>query len=349
MRAWVRWGKSTQEWRKGKECRETLLKSPKPGLNYSGFHYAKANYEYFHPPNTTSRIFVEYFSLLEVATNYSAHRGMALVAVLWLVASMSLVTFGIITSVRRDMQTIGMQRHLGVAAARADAMILLALQRLHVSTLEPSRVNNEISVSYEGVSNSVTLYPLTALIDINNASASMLADLYQYIGQIDAESARALAQSTVETRTAMNKKGAPVVFGAEEDLFRVPGVTYELYAKIKDSVTADLRSGSGRVNPQFAPVSVLTVLAGGNISKADQLALQRRNDPNFADFSSLNPEYIDMSSSSILRLEVFVNFADSNVLVRQWWVIMRDDPRTSLPWRVFRKNSKLLHDLKVVQ
>ncbi len=274
-----------------------------------------------------------------------AHRGMALVAVLWFVAALSIVVGGIVTTVRRDVQLVGIQRHLSVAAASADGLVVLALQKLHLGSTNFGELDGKLIVNYEGNSVTVSVRPLNSLIDINNAALPLLADLYQYAGQLAVEEARTLAQSTLDTRAKKNKRGVEAGFDSEEDLFRVPGFTYGLYAKIKDAVTADIVNGSGRVNPKFAPTGVLLVLANGDVDKVNLIEQQRRDNPKFVDFSALDPSFIDMSFSTALILEVFTYLPNGDAVRRRQWVSMREDPRTGIPWRVLRKNLVVMSSL----
>ena len=80
-----------------------------------------------------------------MSTQARAHaRGVALIAVLWLVAAMSLVISGVVQSVRSEMRTIGSYRQTVLANAAGDAAILMALQYL----MAASRNQRTASRSY---------------------------------------------------------------------------------------------------------------------------------------------------------------------------------------------------------
>lgn len=261
-------------------------------------------------------------------------RGVALIAVLWLVAAMSLIITGIVQSVRSEIRTVGVQRQAVIANALADAGILLALQNLQVQQKEPGAAIQLIPVQFEGLTAQVSVQPLNGLIDINNAAPLLLADLFRHAGGLNADAAQAMAQATVESRQFKNEKGVAQGFEAIEDLLRVPKMTYGLYVKIAGSVTADLKDGSGRVNALAAPAGVLQVLTGGDVSRAASLAARRTADLNVMDASFLKPEHIEMTPSRTLRLQVQVNLADGAAAQRAWVVYWGADPRSGLPWRV---------------
>ena len=264
----------------------------------------------------------------------AAQKGVALIAVLWLVAAMSLIITGIVQSVRSEIRTAGVQRQSVTANALADAGILLALQSLQVQQKEPGAAIQLIPVQFEGLGSQVSVQPLNGLIDINNATPLLLADLFRHAGGLNADAAQAMAQATVESRQFKNGKGVTQGFEAIEDLLRVPKMTYDLYVKVAGLVTADLKDGSGRVNALAAPVGVLQVLTGGDVSRAASLAARRTADLNVMDTSFLKPEHIEMAPSRTLRLQVQVDLPDGAAAQRAWVVYWGTDPRSGLPWRV---------------
>ncbi len=109
-------------------------------------------------------------------------QGVALIAVLWLVAAMSLIIAGVVQSVRTEIRTAGQQRQSVVAGGLADASILLALQKLHAMQIEPRAGLQVIPVAFEGVSRPVQVLPVNGLIDINNAPVALLTDMYRLAG-----------------------------------------------------------------------------------------------------------------------------------------------------------------------
>ena len=267
----------------------------------------------------------------------SPRRGMALLAVLWVVAAMALAATGIVHMVRNEIKAAGLQRQILVAGARADALILLALQNMHASAKETGGSPQKLTVKFEGDEGNVSVMPLNGLIDINSAPLKLLAEMYRQVGELNQQEAQTLAQATLETRKIKNSKGAQQNFDAPEDLLQVPGMTYNLYAKLADIVTADLRNGTGRVNPLAAPQGVLQILTGGNIARAAALAAQRDAGVKAMDTSFLDPELVDMASSSNLRLQTQVALPSDGFLQKTWLIYRGVDPRSGLPWRVLGK------------
>lgn len=273
----------------------------------------------------------------------SAPRGLALIAVLWLVAALSLIAAGIVQSVRNEIRTVGLQRQAVVAQALADAAILLALQRIHAQQPEPRSVLQIVPVQFENVSYDVSIQPLNGLIDLNSAKLALLADLYRYAGGLTSAAAQALAQATVDARQTKNIKGVTRGFDAIEDLLNLPQMTYGLYAKLVGSITADVKDGSGRVNPMASPVDVLLILSSGDRSRAVDLAIKRDLNPNVMDTSFFNPEHIETASSRSLSIQVTVGMLDGGTIQRRWHIYWGSDPRSRLPWRVLSTQSTVKH------
>lgn len=271
------------------------------------------------------------------------HRGMALIAVLWLVAAMSLIISGVVQSVRLEMRTVGMQRHTLVTKAQADAVVLLALNKMQAMTQETRRTTQSIPVQFQDLVATVQVRPLTSLIDLNNAPLAMLTDLYRYVLGLDQAVATTLAQATLKTRDAKNSKNTARGFYAVEELMNVPGMIYDHYDKIKSLVTVDIRSGNGRIYPVSAPFGVLLVLTAGDVPRATALAAQRKDNPNLIDTSFFKPESIDMASSDSMQFQVHVEMPDGRLLQNTWIIQWGEDPSSGLPWQVLGKRYVITH------
>lgn len=279
---------------------------------------------------------------------YLRQRGVALIAVLWLVSAMGLIITGVVQSVRSEVRTVGLQRQAVVAGGSADAAILLALQHLHAYKIEPKSAVQVISVQFDGLSKEVLVTPLNGLINLNQASIGLLADMYRFAGELNPEAAQAMAQATLDFRQVKNLKGQTQGFDAKEDLLRVPTLSYDLYAKVAGLVTVDLKETSGRVNPLAAPPGVLKILTGGDLARAAVLESKRNADPGAIDTSFLKPEHIEMTSSRSLRLQVQLDLPGGGAATKVWHVYWGEDPRSGLPWRVLSTQQSLQASVQTV-
>lgn len=264
-------------------------------------------------------------------------RGVALVAVLWMVAAMSLIVAGIVQAVRSEILMVGLQHHSVGATAQADAAILLTLQRLSVQSHPFNKAVQNMTVEFDGATYNVAVESLNGYIDINSASLSLLVALYTHAGELPPQAAQALAEATIKAREAKNLNGESRKFEAREDLLGVPQMTYGLYAKLADLITVDVLNGSGRVNPRAAPPGVLNVLLNANAARTSELVAQRNTTSDLMDTSFFDPAHIEGANSQSIRLQVGVSLADGGSLTRVWHVYWGTDPRSGLPWRVLAK------------
>lgn len=264
---------------------------------------------------------------------------MALLAVLWIVAALSIIATGITRSLRQEGRAISLARQEVQAQALGDAAIQIVLQALRANR-QPLTRAAIADISYQGVAMQVQLMPLNGLIDINAASAPLLQRLFAVAGGLAPDAALALAQAVVQVRQQPGARGGARRFEAEEDLLRVPGIDYDLYARLAGLLTADLR-GSGRVNPLAAPVEVLAVLAGGDIAQARQIAAARDAGQVGVDTSALDAGLLDTSASRRLRVQARVPLADGGFMRVSRSVDLDARTADGAPWLTFRTATAL--------
>lgn len=268
-----------------------------------------------------------------------AARGMVLIAVLWIVASLAIIVTGVTRTIREEARMMALARQNVQAQALGDAAIQVALQSIVANNTPVNRMLQS-EIQYQGVTMQVRAMPLNGLIDINSAPVPLLAKLYTVAGGVPPGAADALAQATVEARARPGPSGMPERFEAEEDLLRVPGIGYDLYARLFPLVTADLR-GRGLVNPLAAPVEVLAVLAGGNIAAAATIVGKRDAGQAGVDMSALDTAFLDSSSVRRLRVEARVPMADGTWLRVSRSVDLTARSRDGAPWYSFRTGSSV--------
>lgn len=266
-------------------------------------------------------------------------RGMALLAVLWLVAALSIIASGITRTIRAESRAMVQARQQVEAQALGDGAIQMALQAL-VAGNQPLARMTWTEVAYRSVRMQVQAMPLNGLIDINTAGLPLLERLLVVAGGLSAEAAQATAQSIVQTRERRDARGGTQRFEAEEDLLRVPGVDYDLYARLESLLTADLQ-GSGRVNPLAAPVEVLAVLAGGNTASAAQIATARDAGQVGVDTTALDGSLLDASVSRRIRVQARVPLADGGYVRVSRNVDLNARTPNGAPWHTFRMMVRL--------
>lgn len=265
-------------------------------------------------------------------------KGLALVAVLWIVAALSLMVTGVIRLTRDELHTVATQKQLVRADALGAGAINVVLQRMQT---EPGGIKGltVVSVQLEGVAVEVQVIPFSGFINLNSASPALLTRLFTVAGGMSAQSAEQLAAVVVEQRQARDSLGASVGFDSPEDLLQIPGVDYEVFARVARLVVAD-RAGVAGVNPLAAPIDVLTVLAGGNSALASQVASARGAQGAQADTSQLDATLLDRTLGNRFRLVARVPMNDGRWLLSSRGVdtgVVRD----GLPWRVFSTDRRI--------
>lgn len=264
-------------------------------------------------------------------------RGVALVAVLWIVAALSIVVTSISSSVRQEIKAVSASRQSVVGEALGQAAIQLVLQDL-ASRPDRAQALSFVDTVFKETPVRVRVLPLTGLIDINNASPALLARLFRHAG-VDARGAEALAAAAVQWRSANDGRGRPVGFEAPEDLLRVKGVDYTLYARLAELVTADVQ-GNGRVSPIAATQEVLRVLASDNATLFAGRPMERNATRALTDTTALNGEFTDSNAQTPrFQLQARVPLANGS-----WLLVSRtvdfSGGRNGLPWRTIHADAR---------
>lgn len=266
-------------------------------------------------------------------------QGMALVAVLWMVAFLSITATGISRSIRLEIRAASLAWQKVQAQALGDGALQIALQALTAKPLSLNQLT-QADITYGGVTMQVEVMPLNGLVDINSAGPTLLEKTFAVAGGLSEQAAQAAAQAVIEARQRRDAQGREQRFEAEEDLLQVPGIDYDLYARLAPLLTADLR-GSGRVNPLAAPVEVLTVLSGGNAGVAVQIVESRSAGAVGLDTSALDGSLIDNASTRTLRLQARVPMADGMIVRVSRSVDLEARTTDGTPWHTFRTSTSV--------
>jgi len=258
-------------------------------------------------------------------------RGMALIAVLWIVAALSIMVMGLTRSVQQGIRAAIMQRGLAEGQALGQAAIALALQQLTVQTqtqATPNTGTDQVSINYAGMSIAVTATPLNGWVALNSASAPMLAALLQTAGGLNAARAQQMAEAIVTWRDGVPQQdlaSPPTIgnqtrrFEAVEDLMLIPGMDYELYARLAPFMSVS-NSSSGPVNANAAPPGLAEALGNNTAFIA----------PNNA------------GRGNLFRLEAAVPLEAGTILhLTQDVALQRAGSNTVTPWRILRESARM--------
>lgn len=273
----------------------------------------------------------------------SHQNGMALIAVLWLVAALSLMVTGVSGVVRQETRMVSVAKDRVAAQAMGDAALVLVLQRLSAERT-PVRQLTDTSVSYQGLDIPVSVMPLSGLININGASLPLLTALLTVGGGLPDGAAQELAIGILDRRERSSLDGRrPERFEAIEDLMQVPGIDYDLYARLAPLITASSTgSGGAAVNPLAAPPEVLRILANGDEGIASRIAAARESGDAGVDTSGLDAGLARAGSSQRrYRVTAKIPMADGRIFLVDRSVYFGARTRDGLPWYTFEARQML--------
>lgn len=263
---------------------------------------------------------------------------MALVAVLWIVAALGVLVTGMVQAQRNEIRLVAASRHAVQASAQGQAAIQLVLQAM-AARGEPAARLVHVPVTFAGQPIDVEVLPLNGLVDLNRAPAALLAVLFEVGGGLDAPRAAALAQAVAAARAPVPGAAPGPRFEAVEDLLQLPGVDYDLYARLTRFVTTD-SAGSGRINAMAAPADVLRVLSQGDAELAARIAAARDGGATGIDTTALPAAFLDNAAATRLRLVARVPMADGRRLLSTRLVETARAGRDGVPWRIYHAEDR---------
>ena len=264
--------------------------------------------------------------------------GVVLVAVLWIVAALSILVTGMVQAQRDEIRLVSSARQTVQGSALGSAAVQLVLQKI-ASRPEPLTRLSRIEVVFGGLTIPVEVVPLNGLIDLNRAPEPLLVALFTVAGRMAPDPAAALAKSLVAARTPgpLTQRGPR--FEAIEDLLQLPGVDFGLYARLSPLVTTDALGG-GRVNATAAPQGVLLVISGGDAALAARIAADRDSGAVGVDTTDLSPQLIDTVATKRFRLVAQVPLPDGRSLLSSRWVETGRAAPDGVVWRIFQAEDR---------
>lgn len=264
--------------------------------------------------------------------------GMALIAVLWIVAALSLLVVGMSKTVRQQIRVVSTQSDEVAGQALGEAAIALTLQQMQILAERPEGLV-QVNQQFAGVDMNVEVMPIDGLISLNGAQPLLLATAFQVAAGMDASAAEALAHELIAWRDEPAENGDKRWFEAVEDLLLVPGFDYALYERVSPLFTAITRSNG--VNPLSAPPEVLAVLAEGNIDRVAEIVSRRAAGEVGIDTTALNPNLLARGSSNDYRLSVSVPLEGGKILLLSRDVGLSNSPAGE-PWRTYAAARRIL-------
>ncbi|AUN95755.1 type II secretion system protein GspK [Pseudazoarcus pumilus] len=270
----------------------------------------------------------------------ASSRGLALVAVLWMVAALALIAAALASGTRAEVGVLHGFQSDTRAEALGDAAIHVVAGRMRALAERPDRVVVE-PVVVDGVEVTVRIAPASGFVDLNAAHETLLRNLVEFGGGLDGAAAERVAAGIAAWRSRDGQTltdedrldgGRRTRFEVIEDVLQVPEVDFDLFDRMRDLVTT--ASGAPGVSPLAASPQVLMVLAAGDAGVAADIASRRDAEDPVMDLTRLNPQHLASAQTGTYRVDAFVPSPDGTARVRTAWLSLSADRRGS-PWNVF--------------
>ena len=210
--------------------------------------------------------------------------GFALLFVLWVMVLLAVVAVGFSHEVGVQATLARGQYNRERARALADAGVSIALLGLldHRDDASWPLDGSARKLALDGGTVQLRLQDEAGKLDLNYASAVVLADLLQVVADEDRAASVALADDIERWKrqrlTLWSADGAPAAtnegpFLAVDELRQVPGITRRIYDRLEPFVT--VLSRSARIDPTSAPREVLLSLPGADPALIDAYVTRR--------------------------------------------------------------------------
>lgn len=278
-------------------------------------------------------------------------QGVALAMLLWFLAGMTILVAGIVAQSKTDIKLVQLQlQQLQAESAGDGASLLLLREMLLLKEQGEFTGRGIIEQSYSLGEHEVAIraVPVTGLIDLNRATASLLSALFSYGAELDVQQADELATNVLiwrgeeelggiledQDNDLLSRHGQFIVI---EDLLQVEGINRNIFDRVARLVTVSQQGHDG-IDILSAPEDVLLVLAEGSDSQVANIVTQRAENP-YQDTGfgfSVNEEHISSRTLPVFRLDAKIRFNDGKTYRRTRWVTIGVEGVNGLPWRFFR-------------
>lgn len=258
-------------------------------------------------------------------------RGLALVAVLWILAALAVAALGLSAWVR------GEARHRQTDSARLQAMAAAQTALVHVLAANPAaglpiQSRQRWTVNVSGVPVQVEWTTAYTAVDINRAPVDLLQAVFLYVGGLSPDQAAYWAAAIVQARSDP-ALGGRAAFDAVEDLLVRPGLPFPVWLSVQYALTVD--SDDPAVDPYAVDDHFLIVLAQGDATRAASW-MRARQTGTALDLSTIPGPWLRLTPGNRWRAVARVP-AEQGVFVVTWFLVQGAPAADGLPWRLLRQ------------
>ncbi len=257
--------------------------------------------------------------------------GMAIVAVLWIMAALISAAVAL-TAWVRDRAA---QRFQETATVHATAVAQAALLQLlaHPSAQADGPIRRwRVTIGKDEVL--IQRTSAHGAVDLNHAPADLIQAVLRHAGGLDAGEAQRWAQAIVDIRQRAAAQSRPA-FQSVQDLLQRPGLPLHLWLQVEYALTVD--SGDAAVDPYAASPAVLLCLAQGDAARAAQWALAQSNAAPM-DTTAIPAQWLRQGSSNRWVWTARVAMGEGQELQLSWLVERAGAP---WPWRLLKQTTRV--------
>lgn len=193
----------------------------------------------------------------------ATQKGVALVLLLWLVAALTLLVSGLALTAKTDIRTAQLQMLQAQVAAAADGSALIYLSQMGQYTEDGQPLPPRVQMGDWDVH--LRIVPGRGLIDYRQASEALLLELFITGANLPPGDAAMLVESVLQWRapeldvSPHRVSGQAVGINVLEDIMAAPGMTREIFERIRPLIT--INGAGSQVDVSWAPVEVLDIVA----------------------------------------------------------------------------------------
>jgi len=267
-------------------------------------------------------------------------KGVVLPMMLWLILALSLMVAGIAAVAKMDARVVSYHVASAQAFQLAKGAVHLAMRDLQLARETGEYQGRKpfvLQYQFNQSQLSVTVMPITGLMNANRASESLLSLVFRQSLQMDADAADALASRWVAWRAPVQESMSDGQdlggrrFEVIEDIRQVAGIHFDEYERLKELVSVMPSNHSG-IDPVAAPEALLLALLDGDEASFNRLITLRENDEvDHQPFDSISSQFLTSASSRGYRVDVRIE--KQTVFMHRFWVML-DSYDEKQPWRI---------------
>ena len=277
----------------------------------------------------------------------AGERGIALVAVLWILALLVTLVLGFVVEARTTLRIVHNDGEAAQARSIADAGVTLAILGVFDPTPATQwRGDGSVhALRYGDGTIRARIEDEDGKLDVNVAPVTALRNLLQALGAGNADrladtiEVQRRAAATGAADPSVTGRPPPPAFRVLDDLRALPGMTAALYARLPDFVT--VYSGQGTVDPQTAPPEVLLSLPNVDAAQV-QAYLAARQGPGGDSGTISGQQLLPAQPLRVFTVVSQGRTAHGAVFVRRAIVTLTgvpDAPYRFLAWQAGNRNA----------